>query len=68
MIPKPILFTKVNPEPTNSLGAERAIIAEYCGESPTTTIPQKIRKNKKTVNGVQNIIGDIKQQILESKS
>ena len=52
VIPKPILFTKVNPEPTNSLGAERAIIAEYCGESPTTTIPQKIRKNKKTVNGV----------------
>jgi len=46
VIAKPILFTKVKAEPTKSLGAERAMIAEYCGESPTTTIPQKIRKVK----------------------
>ena len=46
VIAKPILFTKVNAEPINSLGAERAIIAEYWGESPTTTTPQKIRKVK----------------------
>jgi len=48
VIAKPILFTKVNAEPINSFGAEIAIIAEYCGESPTTTIPQNIRKVKNT--------------------
>jgi hypothetical protein len=58
----PILFTIVNPVPTSSLGADSAIIAEYCGESPMTTIPQKIRKVRKIGADVLNIRGEIKQQ------
>ena len=65
---KPILFTKVNPEPTSSFGADNAIIAEYCGESPITTIPQKIRNVKKIGADVLNIKGEIKQQVPERAS
>ena len=62
VIAKTTLFTKVNAEPINSFGAERAIIAEYWGESPTTTIPQKIRNVRNIVVDVENIRGEIKQQ------
>lgn len=43
VIKKPIQLTIVRAEPTSSLGAVCATRVENWGESPTTTMPQKIR-------------------------
>ena len=64
----PIQFMMVNPVPTNSFGAVLALIAEYCGESPTTTIPQKIKKPIKISGDAENKNGDRIQQIPDSSS
>ena len=42
----PMLVTMVSAEPISSRGAVWAVSAENCGESPTTTIPQKMRNPK----------------------
>ncbi len=47
VIENPIQLTIVKADPTSSLGAAWATRAENWGESPTTTIPQKIRNPKK---------------------
>ena len=61
VIKKPMLVTIVNAVPINSLGAVLAVRAEYCGESPTTTIPQKIRNAINTGSGAKKNKGDNKQ-------
>ena len=48
---KPIQLTIVRADPTKSFGAVCATRVENWGESPTTTIPQKIRK-------ARNILGE----------
>jgi hypothetical protein len=68
VIANPILFTRVSPDPTKSLGADKAIIVENCGESPDTVMPQKIKKDRNTKEDELNIMGDIKQQHPEQNS
>ena len=48
VIENPIQFTMVRADPTRSCGAALATNVENCGESPDTTIPQKMimAKNK----------------------
>ena len=41
VIPNPIQLEIVRAEPTSSFGENAAVNAENCGESATTTIPQK---------------------------
>ena len=43
---KPMQLTIVRADPTSSLGAVYATRVENWGESPTTTIPQKIKKDR----------------------
>ncbi len=54
VIAKPMQFTMVSAEPTNSLGAVAALSAENCGESPTTTMPQKTMNARKAGAGSSN--------------
>ena len=43
---KPMQLTIVRADPTSSFGAVYATRVENWGESPTTTIPQKIKKER----------------------
>src|SRR4029078_6366878 len=45
---KPMQWATVSADPTSSRGAYRAFNAENCGESPTTTMPQKSRNATNT--------------------
>jgi hypothetical protein len=48
---KPMQLTIVRADPTSSLGAVYATRVENWGESPTTTIPQKIKKDRNNSGG-----------------
>ena len=68
VIKNPILFTIVRADPTYSWGAEVATKAENCGESPATTIPQKIKNPRYISNGREKIRGERTQHIPDASN
>src|SRR5687768_3261217 len=61
VIAKPIELPMVSADPTHSRGAFFALSAESCGESPTTTMPQKTRNARNTGVGAWKRSGDSAQ-------
>ena len=68
VIAKPILVTIVRPVPIRAFGAVSAFNVENCGESATTVNPQITITNIKISYGMSNRIGEIRQQIPETRS
>ncbi len=64
----PIQLAMVKAEPISSLGAYCAFRVKNCGESPTTTIPQKIRNSNNTGRGAKKNNGDNRQQMPDAES
>src|SRR5260221_8258482 len=68
VIANPIEVTIVRADPTSCGGANRAVNAENCGESPTTMMPQMTIALRKSASGNRKKSGDRKQQRPETRS
>src|SRR5688572_6867468 len=67
-IAKPTQFAMVSAEPNSARGAFCALSVENCGESPTTTTPQKRRKARNSGVGAWKNIGDTAQHSPDAQS
>src|ERR1041384_2013553 len=68
VIANPMEVTIVRADPTSRGGANRAVNAENCGESPTTAIPQTTIALRKSANGKRENKGERKQHAPETRS